>query len=204
MIKNLNLLFDRSKYVLCPTPTQHAFESEYMHLLKRLPYIMDMAFSRMMEERRAKSKISVNRNWCSNTMNGLLTELLAKEFPEYLRETGRNSHFLNVDNRVHMYYKKFDKWLRPMYNHTMKSQQLINNLVGISEKTIPVMYFGYTTNKDFTVITGYYVMCRIGAKVEWKRDLTDFLLPAQTKPASVNVQEVAEVRVKIKDKRKAL
>ncbi len=203
MLNKSTLLFDKNKHLKRPLPEQTRFENEYQNLLTRMPILMDMAFRSMDEERKKKSKMAINRNWAANTMNGNIIDLISKEFPHYVKDTGRGSYYLDLDNKYECYVKKLDKQLLPQYNHTDKSKELVSQIACINEEPIPVIYIGYTATKGLTVIKDYYAVCVKNGKVIWESDLTSIQPKTYERNTYENdIEPVVEVVVKQKKKAK--
>lgn len=162
---------------------------------------MNQAFRMMDNERKKKSKMAVNRNWSANTLNGNLIDLISKEFPQYVKDTGRGCYYLDLDRKYECYVKKLDSKLLPQYNHTDKTKELVSQLACIDENPIPVIYIGYTANKGLTVIKNYYAVCIKDERVIWKTDLTAIQpITAERNTFDESADPVVEVIVKLKKK----
>lgn len=205
-MNKVNALFDTDKLISRPLPEQENFENEYKKLLNRVLYLMDRAFAQMDNTRRTKSNMSVNKNWAANEMNGNLWDLIAKEFPEYVKDTGRGSYYLNLNNKYECYIKKLDRRkhsLLPAYNHSVKSRQLCDQMACIDEKPIPVVFIGYTASKKMQVITGYYAVCVKDDSIVWCTDLTTLMRERKEQPNAEMPTVIPDVSVVVKQKRKA-
>lgn len=203
-MSKVNYLFDMAKLVQRPIPEQREFEITHFDFLTAIPVLTTQAFELTTAERKSKTPLSVNRMWFANTMNGNLLALVAAEFPEYVRSTGRGSHCLLLDNKYECYLKKLTNSLFPSYNHSKTSRALCNQEAMNEKDALPIIYIGYRTNKSKDDLKGFYAVCIKGKERLWKSDLTAIEPPnAETwSDTSPNLPLAPEVKVTVKVKRK--
>jgi hypothetical protein len=196
-------LFDVSKLIPRPLPDQEQFISENRKFLFSLVALSAKSFEMTYSRSREKLPLSMNRIWFANEMNGNLLSLVAQDFPEYVKPTGRGSFALMVNFKYECYLKKLNsKTLKPSYNHSNSSKALMNQDAKKNEHPVPVIYLGWTNNKYKDLLTGYYAVCWQGNQKLWKTDLRTLNVIEIDKHLAEETQQ-KPVTIKIKNKKKA-
>lgn len=193
-------LFDLDSLLPRPLPEQKAFEDEFTDFLSAIPTIIQKSYQLTDNARRQKEPASINVNWFANEMSGNIACQIGKKFPHFIKPV-RNTYCLNLNYKYEVYVKKLNKQLKPSYHHSDTSWANINQrTMSKTTKPAPLIYIGYTTNEQNTLIRGYYAVCWQGDNKLWDSDLVS--VASRNVKSAKNENENPNLNVEVNLKKK--
>ncbi len=179
MTSKVQFLFDMSNLLHRPTPEQKEFEEVNYAFLQSVPELVLNAFETTRNEMKGKVPLSMNFLWFANTMNGNMIAEIAREYPEYIKPTGRKNYTLMLPPNYECPVKKLNKGsLRPAYNHTITTAAMIQQLAKKNQEPLPLIFIGYVLSKANDKVMGTYAVCFKGKERMWVSDLSSLQPPA--------------------------
>lgn len=189
-------LFEMNKLLVRPTPEQSDYEFKNLEVLKSFELAVNKGFEQTLIDSKGKDPLSMNFSWFSNTMNGNVLAAFARLHPTLVRPTGRKNHCIIMHGTYECYIKKLNKGLVPSYNHSDTTEAMVQQMALPDQDPRPVIFLGYTLNKDNSMVTGVYAVCIKGSDRVWVTDITSldnsssgdtFATPKPTNPNSPDI-----------------
>lgn len=174
MNTNLQLSFDFTKFERRKTKAEKDFKEENLSLL-----VMFRELVLQSHEQLHKSifkmflPTDMDKNMPAVSMNSFIRQGLIRLFPMYCFKATKKRFKLITDSRACLFIKKLNKKLRPNNIDTNANKLIINQRTDDSADKDPIIFLGYTTPPDFSVITGIYAVCINGKETAWRIDLAD-------------------------------
>ncbi|MFN8286028.1 MAG: hypothetical protein U0V74_04705 [Chitinophagales bacterium] len=160
-----------------------------------------------LNEAKAKLNYYQNRNWIANTMNGNIIGKMRDAYPELMRIDGHGRPYMELQNDIHIYFKKMDANFRVNNIPTKHVEDLWSQLKGSGEAKIHVLFVGFILEKeDWSAIRGVYAAYPsdyFKRKVDWKIDLQHFVKEHTLIKVEEQVEDL-EVKPKRKDENKKI
>jgi hypothetical protein len=174
MNTNLNTLFDFTKWPKRKPTSQRQFESENREIISSFIPAVHSSFKKLHTiVLKAIEPIDQSNLLPAIVMSGYLNGFFKRRYM-HLCGKATKQRFRLLLNDTYVYVKKLDEKTKlPSNIPTDESLRIYFQLTNTEQDKNCNIFFGYTVNEAWSMITGIFAVCIEGNEVLWLSDLND-------------------------------